>query len=127
MHHATLLASVFGPFMFVIGLWVLLRKHDVEKVWTSIKATPGLLYVGGVINLLIGFTVLAMYKEWSMHLAVLVTLFGYVQLLRGLSILFAHDWAMKMSTKIMKHRQCHLCGILPIVWGIALMCVACCG
>ena len=126
MQNAMWLASVFGPMLFLLGLWVLVRRDDAEKLWSSVKSTPGLFYMGGMINLLIGLAVLNTYREWSMHLIVLVTLLGYVQLIRGLLVFFAHDVAMKLHTKIMKQRHFHLFGIIPFVWGIGLMCAAFC-
>lgn len=127
MHHGMWLASVFGPIMFLMGLWMLLRKHEVEKVWSSTKTTPGLLYLGASLNLIIGFAVLTTYREWSMHLLVLVTLFGYVQAIRGLLILFAHDWVMKVSSKVMRQSKFQLWGVLPLVWGLGMIFAGCCG
>ena len=120
MELAIWLASILGPVFAILGLWMVTKTHDVEKMWASIKATPAILYVGGAMNLFLGFTILSLYRTWAMNLAVLVTIVGYLQLLRGLLIFFAHDWTMKMNAKIMKKENIRIAACVPLVFGILL-------
>ncbi len=120
MQNAILVANIFGPILFILGVWVLARLDQVIAVWTTIKAMPGLLYLSGFINLLIGFTVISLYKEWTPSLAVLVTIFGYLQILRGLVIYFCHAWIINVVSKMMRHPSVRLLCIIPILWGLAL-------
>jgi hypothetical protein len=117
-HEAIHLAKIFGPTLFIIGLWALCYCETVVKIWTSIKNNPAALYMGGVINVLIGFTILAGYNHWGWNLAMLVTLLGWVALIRGILILFAPqvmiNWA---SSNINK---CKWFAVVPLVWGFAL-------
>jgi hypothetical protein len=122
MEHAIFLAKIFGPVLTLLGFFVLFRAEDVLKLWGSIKTNPVVMYLAGIINLLIGFTILAMYNEWSMHLPVFVTLLGYVAVIRGILVLFWTDAAKHWSEKFMKTTSTlRAIGFLPLIWGILLL------
>ncbi len=62
------LASIFGPFLVILGLWMLLYCDQYTKVLNGIKGSAGLFYMNSVFNLLIGFTVLSQYDLWGWNL-----------------------------------------------------------
>jgi len=53
------LASIFGPFLVILGLWMLFYGEQVSKVCAGTKASPALLYLNSIFNILIGFTILS--------------------------------------------------------------------
>ncbi len=97
-----------------------LKNAEVDKLWTSIKATPAAYYLGAMLNLLIGFVILSLYNRWSMDLAVLVTFLGYLQVIRGILALFCHDRMIKWSQKLISNPNFRLMGIIPLVYGLLL-------
>lgn len=112
------LASVFGPFMLIMGLWMLLFADNLMKVRTAIKGNPAIFHCGVTANLLIGLVLLSEYNVWSMDAYVLVTLLGWVMVVRGIIGLFLPQLLMKM---VMGGASCMKCmGIIPLVWGLAL-------
>jgi hypothetical protein len=118
MQNAMWLASIFGPFMTIMGLWMLLYSDNLIKVWNSIKGSPASFYFSGVMNLLIGLTVLSQYDMWSWDAYVLVTLLGWVMVVRGVMALFVPQLLIQLTmsnTSFMKAM-----GIIPLVWGLAL-------
>ena len=121
MEKAVLLASIFGPILTILGVWVFFHTNSLRMIWRSLEEDRGALFLGGVLNLLIGFTVFSMYREWSMHLAVFVTLFGYVHIIRGLLVLFATDWVLGLTQRIITQTSLRAMSLIPIIWGLALM------
>ncbi len=119
MQSAMMMAGIFGPFLVIMALWMLFYKANLMKVMTSLKTTPGILYVMGVINLLIGLTVLSQFHMWSMGgFSVLVTLLGWVVLLRGLAVFFMPQ--LLMGKKVTGSTYLKLKGIVMLVWGFLL-------
>ncbi len=112
------LASIFGPFLVILGLWMLLYCDQYTKVLTAIKGSAGLFYMNSVFNLLIGFTVLSQYDLWGWNLLVLVTLLGWVMVVRGIMGLFVPQ--LLMDILMGKHGFAKIMGIIPIVWGVFL-------
>lgn len=80
------LASIFGPILCILGIWVLFRSKDLEAIWTGIEKQPALLFTGGILNLLIGFTVLSFYSGLSLDALLLISMIGYLSVLRAVLI-----------------------------------------
>lgn len=118
MQNAMWLASIFGPLLVIIGIWMLFYRDNMMKVCTSVKNSPGVMYVMGIINLLIGLTVLSEFNMWNWGLPLLVTLFGWAMLIRGLMVffmpqlLFEHTMHSKQALKIK--------GVIVFLWGFGM-------
>ena len=119
MQNAALwLASIFGPLLVILGLWKLLYSDVFVKVLNSVKSSHGLMYYSSVIYLWIGFTVLSQYDMWDMNALVLVTLLGWVMVVRGILGLFVPQMLFDCYTK--HHGFTKVCGLIPLVWGVVL-------
>ncbi|MES2345223.1 MAG: hypothetical protein V4494_04730 [Chlamydiota bacterium] len=118
MSHAAGLACIFGPFLTIMGLWMLLYVDNLTKVMASIKSSPGCFYILGMLNLLIGLTVISRYNIWTADLSVLVTLLGWVMFIRGILVFFVPQFIIK--TTMTKQKTIQYTGIVPLVWGLLL-------
>lgn len=119
MQNAMWLASVFGPFLAIMGIWMLLYQDSATKVCNSLKATPAALYQGAIINLLLGLFIISQFNVWTAHISVLITLLGWVLTFRGILHLFLpHVWAKICGpdTGWLKFS-----GIIPLIWGVLLI------
>lgn len=111
------LASIFGPFMIILGLWMLLYCDQMVKVLSGIKNSPAIFYLNSVFNILIGFTILSQYDLWGWNLLVLVTLLGWVMVIRGIMGLFVPQLLMDILTR---KDHCKVMGLIPVIWGVLL-------
>jgi len=118
MERAIFLASIFGPFLAIIGLWMVLYGENLVKVITSVKNTAGAFYLGGIINLLLGLTIIAQNNLWLWSGALLVTLLGWVWIIRGILVLFIPQLIIRYT--MTKTKFIKVMGIIPLVWGLAL-------
>lgn len=117
MQNALWLASVFGPLLVILGVWMLFYKDNVLKVWTSIKASPGTVYVLGVIDLILGLVIINAYNVWAKDLLVLVTLLGWFFFLKGISIFFSPQLLLRHKAR---SETFSIRGLLSLIWGAAL-------
>ena len=118
MDKAMWLAGVFGPLLTIIGLWMLLYSENLIKVMTSVKNTPGVFFMMGTINMLIGLVIVNMYNVWMWHPAVLISLLGWVFLIRGVLILYIPQLIIKYT--MTNHMVMRAVGLIPLIWGLAL-------
>jgi len=118
MQNAIGIASVFGPFLMILGIWMLFYHDNMMKVCTSAKNTPGVLYLTGVINLLIGLAVLSHFNMWGWGLPLLVTLFGWFMVLRGLMVFFLPQLLIRKT--LSKPKTLTIKGIIFLVWGFGM-------
>ena len=117
MQSAMWLASIFGPFLMIMGIWMLFYRENMMKVCTSVKNTPGIMYMMGVLNLLVGLTVISEFNEWAWNLPVLVTLFGWVVLIRGVMAFFVPHFLCK---KTMEAQTLQIKSLIVLVWGFGM-------
>ena len=112
------LASIFGPLLTILGLWMLLYSENLIKVMSAIKSSAGIFYYSSVFNLLVGFAILSQYDLWGWNALVLVTLLGWYMVIRGIMGLFVPQL---LSDILMGNPNfTKVCGIIPLVWGLAL-------
>lgn len=118
MASSTALASIFGPLLIITSFWTLLYKDNMKKVLDSLKKTPALVYFIGVLNVLIGMAFVTSFNYWYMGVEVLVTLLGWLFLIRGLILMFFP----KAFEKMLQNFQSSyiLFSLIGIAWGIAL-------
>jgi len=101
---------------------MLLYVDNMMKVWTSIKNTPAAFYISSTINFLVGLAILSQYDMWSMDVLVLVTLLGWVMVIRGVLGLFVPQLLLQMTLGNASFMK--VMGIIPLAWGVALCWVA---
>lgn len=122
MDTAVWLARIFGPFLLILGIWMLFYHHNAHKITTSMKNTPAIFYCHGSINLLIGLFILNSYNYWDRSLFVLIPILGWLFLLRGLMILFFPQVLVKCTMH--SHSAIRLSAIVPLVFGVLLCWIA---
>lgn len=115
------LASIFGPILCILGLWVLFRSRDLEAIWRGIEKEPALLFTGGLFNLLIGFTVLSFYSGLSLDALLLISMLGYLSVLRAVLIFFAPTVVLSIGRSVSNSPYLWMMGFIPLAWGIALL------
>jgi len=119
MDAAMMIAQVFGPFLAIVGLWMLLYGDNVVKIMTSMKGSPSAQYLAALLNLLIGIFIMCHYNVWSWNIQFFVTLLGWVMFIRGVLGLFVPQLIVKWT---MTHTSwMKTMGIIPFVWGLLLI------
>ena len=122
MQNAVWLSSIFGPLLVILGLWMLAYGDNVVKVMASFKSTPSAFYLNGVVNLLIGLTIISQYNVWMWNVSVFLTLLGWGNLIRGILVFFIPQLLIKHT--MTSHSFIKGVGIVPLVWGLILCWVA---
>ncbi|MBX9924498.1 MAG: hypothetical protein K2Y01_10345 [Rhabdochlamydiaceae bacterium] len=110
-------AQVFAPFLFLVGLSMLLYRDNFVKIMASLKSSPACFYMLGLLNLLIGLILITQCNVWEMNKIILITLLGWFLTLRGVVSLFCPGLLMKF---LGKGKLTKLLGIIPLAWGILL-------
>ncbi len=117
--NAIWIATIFGPFLTILGIWMLTHRDSLMKTYTSIKSTPSVMFLRSIINMLLGLIIIHQYNMWFRDATLLVTLLGWALLLRGVVTLFAPEYAIKAGLSDQKILQAR--GIIPLVWGLLLV------
>ena len=118
MLHAMWLGSVFGPFLVIHGLWMLLCRANLMKVEASIKGSPACFHMIGVIQLLVGLAIVNTCCMGPIQgTSILIAVLGWVFILRAVVVFFIPKLMLKALTS---PKWNALVGLIALIWGIAI-------
>ncbi len=116
------IASVFGPFMVLLGIWMLLFSKNVEKIWSSLKSTPSTFFLMSLLDLFAGLFIISEHNFWFWDKSILITLLGWTLFIRGLAALFFPAPFVKYAMS--GESLAKWIGIIPLLWGAFLSWIA---
>ncbi len=82
-----LFARVLGPFLVVVDITAVARTSDMRAVLSEFAANPLWAWVAGSFVLLGGLTIVALHQYWRGAAAIIVSLVGWLVVLRGVLLL----------------------------------------
>lgn len=80
-------ARVLGPFIAVVPAIVAIRAGSIGSQLSSFSADPMWSWSLGALLFLCGLFIIAFHQYWRSVAAVIISLFGWFLLLRGLALL----------------------------------------
>jgi len=88
MQTSIFLARLIGPALLVVGVGILLNQNYYRGMTKEFVASRPLFYLASIIGVLAGLAIVLVHNVWVLNWRVLITLFGWINLIRGaLSIL----------------------------------------
>ena len=86
MNIANTLAVLMGSALVIVGI-TLFNKSYFNAVMTDLANSKGLLWITGFITFVMGTAIVALYNVWSADWRVLVTLLGWLTVIKGAFIM----------------------------------------
>lgn len=115
------LAWILGPFYLVVGIWLLANSDRALKMLTVLKKGAGndpILVYGAFVNLILGLIVLSLYREWIVGYQVIITLTGWLCVVKGVLLMFKPD--IMLAVKLGK-THVMFCGLVFLAAGAVLV------
>lgn len=109
------IAKILGPIFVIIGTGVLINLKTYQKMIDSFIKTPGLLYLGGFMSLLWGLIVIEFHNIWVANWTVLITIFGWLAVLKGVVIIMFPNSMIKLSESFLKSRSSLIMRLIAII------------
>ena len=119
MEPLTYIAKIAAVLYLCIGLGSLINKNLLKSVVDDYVKSPGALYIGSIMAMLMGFGILYVHNTWSMDWTSLITLMGWGAILKGVfSLIFPH-YMVDLAGKFSKMKNLYLIvGISTIALGL---------
>ncbi len=105
METSILIARILGPLYLVSGFAWLFNRDAYGKMMNDFTQQRGLLYVSAVLAFLFGAVILAFHNVWTANWQVLITLLGFLGLLKGLTLLVFPEMAMRMASALIANQR----------------------
>lgn len=115
------LARLLGPMLVLAGTGLALNRDFYRGVASDFLANRGLLYFAGVAVLLGGTAIVLTHNIWSTDWRLIITLLGWLLVLRGVALVVAPRWSIEMAQRLMQHPQTLIINaVVVIVLGVVL-------
>lgn len=113
------LAKLIGLYLLIVSLLWMFKKHELEGVCKEIIASKGLLAISGDISLILGLVIVIDHTIWELSWRGLITLIGYLLIVKGIIRFAFPSVVKKLASKMMKG-GCWLVYIIMLAIGIYL-------
>jgi hypothetical protein len=102
MSNSVFIARLIGPVMLVIGLAVLVNQRAFRELAEEFLASRALLFLSGLLIMPAGLAIVLTHNIWVADGRVMITLFGWLNLIGGAVRLFAPAYVMQTGRAMLK-------------------------
>jgi hypothetical protein len=90
--------QIFSIAYLAIGMFV--NPDFYKKMFSSFMENSATLYLGGITALIVGFLIVTFHNTWAMDLSVIITIIGWMALVKGVFILILPKAMIALSKGI---------------------------
>lgn len=83
MENTLILAQIFGPYLIIVAIGIMFNLKTYQRVMEDFFKNSALIYLGGVMALIFGLVIVLLHNVWMAHWAVIITIFGWLGLIKG--------------------------------------------
>ena len=121
MHTANKIAVIAGSALLVAGISLMVNPQ-VGAAMDAFATQPGLLWVTGLVTFVSGVIVLSLYNTWSKSWLVLVTIVGWLSVIKG-AVLMLFPQVMTFYADLFSPVMLEGSGIYAAAFGCVLLLV----
>lgn len=121
MDISLVLAQIAGIFLVVVGISMAANSKETAAVIEEAAQNKGILWTWGIMSLLVGASMVVLNNSWTAGLPLLITIVGWLALVKGVFILFFPRAASALYRRCGKGGQMVLWGLIVLVVGLVLL------
>ena len=112
------LAKIYGLVFTAVGLGMLINAKYYRKNIDDLLKNPGVMYLGGFMALVVGFLIVTYHNLWVKDWRILITIFGWIGLIKGVTLIVFPKKAMELSASMLKKDNFTIYGVIALLLGI---------
>jgi hypothetical protein len=99
---STFIAKLMGPILLAVAIAILIDQKAMRAMAKEFLGSRALIFIFGIVDLLLGLVLVLVHNVWVMDWRVIITLIGWISIVRGLvRILFA-PWIVKNAPGLLR-------------------------
>jgi hypothetical protein len=102
MTNSVFIARLIGPVMLVIGLAVFANRQAFRELFEEFLASRALLFLSGLLIMPVGLAIVLTHNIWAADGRVMITLFGWLNVIGGAMRLVAPAYVMRTGRAMLK-------------------------
>ncbi len=106
MSDVLFLGRFWGWLTLIVAAVLLLQPARLREIKLLMIENRGFSLMYGIVSLILGLASVQLYNEWSLHWASLISLFGWMALLKGIYVLAFNDLSKRptLETRLVTTR-----------------------
>lgn len=100
MGFSIFIAQVLGIIFLIVGISILINRANMRAVITDFIDHPAFLVIVGFLNVVMGALIVASHNIWQPNWAVLITIVGWLLLIRGFVLLAFPSFVRARLTRV---------------------------
>ncbi|MBN1269724.1 MAG: hypothetical protein JXB04_09065 [Kiritimatiellae bacterium] len=116
MSASILIGRLLAVVYLFAGLGFLVRPAYYRKMLENMLTNYAMLYLSGIMATVIGALIVMYHNTWSASWTVIITIIGWLALIKGASLVILPDLALKKYEKMLKNEK-----LIPVYGIIALV------
>ena len=101
MQSSLVIAQILGPMYVIVAVGLWLNTPAYQRIFEEFFESPALAYLGGLLALIFGLVILAFHHAWSTDWTLIVTLIGWLALIKGSLLLVYPRAVIRLSRPLM--------------------------
>lgn len=112
--------QIFSLVYIAVGIGIFINPDFYKKLFEDFIENAAVLYLGGITALVVGYLILAFHNTWTKDLSVIITIFGWLALIKGILILIQPKIIITLSkAMVQKKGILKIEAIVVIILGLA--------
>jgi uncharacterized protein YjeT (DUF2065 family) len=114
--------QVLGIVYLAVGIGMLINPDFYKKLMSEFSENPPSMYLSGLAAMVIGYLLVTFHNIWPNDWPVIITIFGWVALIKGLFLLLLPRVSIKISKffEIQMTKLLTVCAVIIAVVGALL-------
>ena len=122
MEYSMFLAKIIGWFYVIVAVGIIFNPKAYEKIMEDFSKNSALVYLSGIFTLLIGFLMVLTHDIWEANWMVIITVFGWLGLIKGVWLLLLPNTVPKITAFYQKKMGLlRIYAVLMLALGIFLV------
>ena len=119
MEASVILARAWGLFFLTVALAFIVNKKLYQHLLNAL-GKEGMLYITGFMALLVGVVTVSIHNVWSPDWRGLITLFGWLSIIKGVSRLLWPETVVKSIKQLRVGKYIYFYVVIMIILGAYL-------
>lgn len=116
------LAQAIGLYMLILGFSVIVRRKDMRRILDDFAGNASHFFIIGQLVLILGILLVLTHNVWEASWRVVITIFAWLTLLKGILYLLQSVSFMRGILKwFNRHNWYIIWGIVAVLVGLYLM------
>jgi hypothetical protein len=99
------LARLLGPLLLAAGAGILINPKPFRTMVSEVVRSVTLVYLFGFFDFAAGLAIVLVHNVWAPNWRVLITLIGWLMLIRGAVRILAPEAIMGFAAKLIRNKQ----------------------